>query len=197
LDKIDQSVAAWSCARNMDAEASLEPKVGSDRRREMRGKVAELTAKDVMTRDVITIQEDASLSELVGVLTDRMITGAPVVDGNGKLVGVVSTTDVARSTSRRSTNIRRDKPPDFYLHGWEPIEDEVRSFSVEEESDQMVRDIMTPVIFSVSENATFAEMADTMVGGRVHRLIVTNEGQVVGIVTTLDLLRGLRARAHV
>lgn len=158
--------------------------------------MTELTAKDVMTRNVITVPDDASLSELVGVLTESMITGAPVVDGDGKLVGVVSTTDVARSGGRRSTNIRRDNPPDFYLHGWESIEDEVRSFSVEEESDQMVRDIMTPVIFSVSENATFSEMADTMVGGRVHRLIVTKDGQVVGIVTTLDLLRGLRAQAH-
>lgn len=163
----------------------------------MRGNVAELTAKDVMTRNVITVQDDASMSELVAVLTDNMITGAPVVDENGKLVGVVSTTDVARSSGRRSANIHRDAPPDFYLHGWEPIEDEIRSFSVEEESEQVVRDIMTPVIFSVSENANFAEMADTMVGGRVHRLIVTKDGEVVGIVTTLDLLRGLRAQTHV
>ncbi len=150
-----------------------------------------------MTRNVITVSDDASLSELVDVLTDNMITGAPVVDENGKLVGVVSATDVARISTRRSASIRRDAPPDFYLHGWEAIEDDVHSFSVEEESEQVVRDIMTPVIFSVPENATFAEMADTMVGGRVHRLIVTTDGQVVGIVTTLDLLRGLRARAPV
>jgi CBS domain-containing protein len=51
---------------------------------------------------------------------------------------------------------------------------------------------MTPVIFSVSENARFQEMADTMVGGRIHRLIVTDGDSVIGIVTTLDLLRGLR-----
>jgi CBS domain-containing protein len=158
--------------------------------------VTGLTAKEVMTENVITVRDDASISELVALLTENMITGAPVVGDRGALVGVVSTTDVARSGGRRSSNIRRDSPPDFYLHGWEPIEDEIRSFSVEEESEQVVADIMTPVIFSVSENATFAEMADTMVGGRVHRLIVTRHDKVVGIVTTLDLLRGLRAREN-
>ena len=153
----------------------------------LRGKVAELIARDVMTRNVITVRDDATLSELVATLTEHMITGAPVVDENGKLVGVVSTTDIALHSAKRTSNIRRDRPPDFYL-----IEDEFRSFSIEEDAGQFVRDIMTPVIFSVSQNARFVEMADTMVGGRVHRLIVTDGDRVVGIVTTLDLLRGLR-----
>lgn len=146
-----------------------------------------------MTRNVITVRDDATLSELVATLTEHMITGAPVVDEKGKLVGVVSTTDVALRT-KRTSHIRRDRPPDFYLRGWEMMEDEFRSFSIEEDAGELVRDIMTPVIFSVSENARFAEMADTMVGGRVHRLIVTDGDRVAGIVTTLDLLRGLRDR---
>ena len=142
-----------------------------------------------MTRNIITVRDDASLSELVATLTEHMITGAPVVDENEKLVGVVSTTDVALHSTKRTSSVRRDRPPDFYL-----IEDEFRSFSIEEDSGQVVRDIMTPVIFSVSENARFVEMADTMVGGRVHRLIVTDGDRVIGIVTTLDLLRGMRDR---
>jgi CBS domain-containing protein len=145
-----------------------------------------------MTRNVITVRDDATLSELVGTLTEHMITGAPVVDERGKLVGVVSTTDVALHT-KRTSHVRRDRPPDFYLRG-DMVEDELRSFSIEEDAGELVRDIMTPVIFSVSENARFAEMADTMVGGRVHRLIVTDGDRVAGIVTTLDLLRGMRDR---
>jgi CBS domain-containing protein len=160
----------------------------------LRGKVVELTARDIMTRNVITVPDDATLSELVATLTEHMITGAPVVDENGKLVGVVSTTDIALHSAKRTSDIRTDRPPDFYLRGWELIEDEYRGFSIEEDAGQVVREIMTPVIFSVSENARFVEMADTMVGGRVHRLIVTNSDRVVGIVTTLDLLRGLRDR---
>jgi CBS domain-containing protein len=154
--------------------------------------VTELTAKDVMTKRVLTIQGDALVSELVSLLSENMITGAPVVDSDGKIVGVVSTTDVARQSAKRS--FKREHTPDFYLHGWELIEDDIHSFSVEEESDEKVQDIMTPVIFSVSENATISEMADTMVGGRIHRLIVTAGDAVVGIVTTLDLLKAFRRR---
>jgi CBS domain-containing protein len=141
---------------------------------------------------MITVRDDATLSELVTILTEHMITGAPVVGENGKLVGVVSATDIALRSAKRTSHLRRDRPPDFYLRGWEMVEDESRSFSIEEDAGELVRDIMTPVIFSVSENAGFVEMADTMVGGRVHRLLVTNGDRVVGIVTTLDLLRGIR-----
>jgi CBS domain-containing protein len=159
----------------------------------LRGKVAELTAKDVMTRNVITVRDDATLSELVATLTEHMITGAPVVDENEKLVGVVSATDIALHTTKRTSNIRKDRPPDFYLRGWELIEDEFRSFSIEEDAGQVVRDIMTPVIFPVRRTPGSWRWR-TMVGGRVHRLIVMDGDRVIGIVTTLDLLRGMRDR---
>jgi CBS domain-containing protein len=154
----------------------------------------QLTARDVMTRKVITIQEDAPLSELVSLLSAYMITGVPVVNASGSLVGVVSATDVARNSAQRSSIVRRDVPPDFYVGGGELYGDDIRPYLVVEENDLLVRDIMTPVIFSVSENASFAEMADTMIGGRVHRLIVSDGKGVVGIVTTLDLLKGVRDR---
>jgi CBS domain-containing protein len=159
--------------------------------------VDQLTAKDVMTRNVITIQDDAPLSELVSLLSEHMITGVPVVDASGLLVGVVSATDVARSSARRTSNVRREVPPEFYVGGEDLYGDELHSYVVEEENDQLVRDFMTPVIFSVSEEASFAEMADTMIGGRVHRLIVSDGTSVVGIVTTLDLLKGVRNRTAV
>lgn len=152
-----------------------------------------LTAQDVMTKQVLTIRDDAGVSELVSLLADNMITGVPVVDAVGALVGVVSTTDVARESGKLNTEVRRELPPDFYeTAGGEYYFDDVRAYVVEQDTDKRVRDIMTPVIFSVSRNASFAEMADTMIGGRVHRVIVTDGPRVVGIVTTLDILRGLR-----
>ncbi|HSF15868.1 MAG TPA: CBS domain-containing protein [Vicinamibacteria bacterium] len=152
----------------------------------------QLTAKDVMTSNVVTIRDDAPLSELVSLLSEHVITGAPVVDSSGKLVGVVSATDVAREGARRRSGVRREVPPDFYMGSAEFQGEDMRAYLVEEESDQLVRDIMTSMIFSVPQNASVAEMADTMIGGRVHRLIVTDGSRVVGIVTTLDILRGLR-----
>jgi len=150
------------------------------------------TAKDVMTRNVVVVHAGARLAELAGILMSNMITGAPVVDDGGKLVGVVSATDVVRGAALEASSVRQEST--YYLHGWEGEIDaeELRAFRVVEGAGMLVRDIMTPVIFSVSESASMAEMADAMIGGRIHRLIVTRDDRVVGIVTTLDMLRAIR-----
>ncbi len=87
----------------------------------------------------------------------------------------------------------------YYLRSWEDKldEEEVRHFQIVEDDGLSVREIMTPLIFKVAENASIAEMADTMIGGRIHRLIVTQEDRVVGIVTTLDMLKAIRSYAVV
>jgi predicted transcriptional regulator len=88
----------------------------------------------------------------------------------------------------------QDNISSYYLHGWEDqmSADEIDMFHVEEGEDLAVQDIMTPLIFKVAENTPISEMADAMIGGRIHRLIVTRDGQVVGIVTTLDMLKAIR-----
>ena len=156
--------------------------------------MSELTAKDIMTQNVIRVHADWALSELAATFNEYMITGAPVIDHGRKLVGVVSTTDLARQ--RNSGAVRETVPHDFYVRGWEQLGDDGRGFSIAEDSELRVRDIMTPMIFSVPLEATLAEMADIMVGGRVHRLIVTDGDEVVGIVTTLDMLETLRERQN-
>ncbi len=157
----------------------------------------DLAAKDIMNADVIVVQESMTVSELSDILTAKMITGAPVVDDSGKLVGVVSETDIVRSSTRRTAALREKLESNYYLRGWEDTvdEDDLREFHVVEDAGQAVREIMTPLIFRVSEDTSIAEMADTMIGGRIHRLIVTREDQVVGIVTTLDMLKAIRSHA--
>ncbi len=154
----------------------------------------DLVAKDIMNSDVIVIQESMTVSELSGILTAKMITGAPVVDDSGKLVGVVSETDIVRSSARRTAAFKEKLESSYYLRGWEDKvdEDELRDFHVVEDDGLAVREIMTPLIFKVSEDASIAEMADTMIGGRIHRLIITKDDRVVGIVTTLDMLKAIR-----
>jgi CBS domain-containing protein len=152
----------------------------------------DLIAKDIMISEVIVVRDDMSVSELAATLMSNMISGAPVVNNSGALVGVVSATDIVRGDALRASEVRASSS--YYLSGWEDQMDkeELRAFRVVESEGLLVRDIMTPLIFSVSENATIGEMADVMIKGRIHRLIVTRDDQVVGIVTTLDLLRALR-----
>jgi len=159
----------------------------------------ELIAKDIMNTNVIVAEEDMTVQELANLLTARMITGVPVVNESERLVGVVSATDIVRTSASRGRTaaVRETKGSSYYLRGWEDQidESELSEFHVEEDDGLLVRDIMTPLIFKVTEDASIAEMADTMIGGRIHRLIVTKDDIVVGIVTTLDMLKAIRSYA--
>ena len=153
-----------------------------------------ITAAEIMNRDVITAKDDMTVHDLAKLFSEHLISGAPVVDVQGKLVGVVSQTDIVRQDSQRAKLVKNRERSDYYLHGWEDrvAAEEMAGFHVEDEDGLLVRDIMTPTIFDVSEETTVPEMADEMIRGRIHRLLVTREGQLAGIVTTLDLLKALR-----
>lgn len=114
------------------------------------------TAKDVMNPDVLVVQAAAKASEAAAFLAEHEITGAPVVDEEGHLVGVVSVTDLSVSEAHRK---------------------------------DLVRDLMTPTVYTVPEDTPVADIARAMIAGRIHRVFVARQRKVVGIVTSLDLLR--------
>jgi predicted transcriptional regulator len=153
-----------------------------------------LTAKDVMNPQVISVPADWTIEELAQFLVDKAITGAPVKNEEGKLIGVVSLTDIVRHDSLAEMELRADEPHDYYMHGWEDrlTPEDLSSFHIAEKPQVYVRDIMTPMIFKVDEKTPLPDVADTMIGGRIHRLLVTREGRVIGIVTTMDMLKVIR-----
>ena len=83
-----------------------------------------LVAKDIMNADVIVVQESMTVSELSDVLTAEMITGVPVIDDGGKLIGVVSATDIVRSSARRTAIAQENQRSNYYVRGWEEQMDE-------------------------------------------------------------------------
>lgn len=145
------------------------------------------TAADVMKRDVLTVRGDLTVDELAAFLTDHEISGAPVVDRNGKPVGVVSVTDIADSVGRMETATDQGKRQAG--RGWEDrlAQEDLRCIRIEGEG-RRVADIMTPTIYTVPEDTPVCEIAKTMIAGRIHRLFVTRRKRMVGIVTSLDLL---------
>jgi predicted transcriptional regulator len=152
------------------------------------------TAKDVMNTHFISVPADWSVEEVSQFLVDKAITGAPVTDEEGKFIGVVSLTDIVRYDSLAEMDMRADEPHDYYLHGWEDrlAPEEITSFHIAEKPHAFVRDIMTPMIFKVDESTPIQEVAETMIGGRIHRLMVTRQNRIVGIITTTDLLKVIR-----
>jgi CBS domain-containing protein len=133
-----------------------------------------ITASDLMNPQVLTVQDDMSVRDLAAFLVDNEISGAPVEDAEGRLVGVVSMTDIAALASG-------DPAPSLE----EPVLEEEEE---EEDTDPRVSDIMTRAVYSVREDATVSEVATTMLKGHLHRLVVTREDQAVGIISTSDLL---------
>jgi CBS domain-containing protein len=148
-----------------------------------------ITAADLMNPEVLTVRENLSVRELARFLVDNEITGAPVEDASGKLVGVVSLVDIA-SVASDSGDVSSDQSnPDFFVRGWEDAIDleEMIDFRVDNE-DLLVGEIMTPTVYSVAEDATVSEVAEMMLKGHLHRLLVTRDDKPVGIVSTSDLL---------
>lgn len=146
-----------------------------------------LTAKDVMHAEVLGLRADMTAREAAGFLTDNQIAGAPVLDGDGRVVGVVSLTDLAENEMERPGIASR---PDLERGSWEERvnAEDLRMLHVESD-DVLVREIMTPTIYTVPDDTPVAEIARAMIAGRIHRLFVTRKRRLVGIVTPLDLLR--------
>lgn len=150
-------------------------------------------ARDVMQRDVLSAQDDWSLHELSDFLLDHEISGAPVRDHAGKLVGVVSLTDLAVATSEGEGEQIAELGPDYFADAWESgvAEEELVGLRLSG-SARRVGDIMNPALYTVAEETPVHEVAEVMLEAHIHRVLVTHgaEGEeLVGIITTSDLLR--------
>jgi CBS domain-containing protein len=154
---------------------------------------ASLCAADVMNRALVCASPDQDLLEVEGVLLERRISGLPVVQ-QGRLVGVISASDVARvqvlmNSLDGQVNDRLDWPmqadgfqhsdaPDF--HGFREMIGRLK-----------VSDAMRDQVVVCEPQAPLAEVANKMLGERIHRVIVVEGEKPVGIITSLDLVRVL------
>jgi CBS domain-containing protein len=165
-----------------------------------------LRVRDVMHTGVITVEVDRTVRELTRTLAEHGIRGVPVVDSAGRVVGVVSTTDVIALVSREAEipaghpawNVLGgddDEDEGAFFRGGEPriaFTDPVVDALAESGLDQYsIRDIMTPVAFSVEPDATLPEVVELFRKGRIHRLLVIEGEEILGIVTPFDLLEVL------
>jgi CBS domain-containing protein len=146
-----------------------------------------ITASDLMNPEVITVQEDMTVRELAAFLIENEISGAPVADAEGRLVGVVSLVDIAAVASGEGR--RGADGAGFFGPDWDDGLDEEDMEDLPPDQEGLrVADIMTPQIYSVLEDATVSEIASLMLKGHLHRLLVTREDRAIGIITTSDLL---------
>ncbi|MEX0822044.1 MAG: CBS domain-containing protein [Rhodothermales bacterium] len=160
---------------------------------------ANLTANDIMTTEVVPAKADWPLDRLAEFLIENDFSGAPVVDDDGALVGVVSLVDLVRHDSLPETVPWTRTLADYFRHDEykfnlenQYADEELAMLRVDGDTTVTVADIMNRDIYSVDPETPIQVVADMMAGGQIHRVLVTCAGEVVGVVTTLDLLQILR-----
>lgn len=148
------------------------------------------SAKDLMTSDVKAVEADWPLDRVAEFLVEHDISGAPVVDGD-TLVGVISLTDLARHDSVSGNRTSSDRPAAYYRNELEHLyaEEEVDQLRVREGDGATARDVMTDEIYDVNEHTSVQQVAQVMHRGRIHRVFVTTEGDIRGVITALDMLK--------
>lgn len=143
---------------------------------------------EIMTRNVVSVSADLGVDTLLGLFIERGISGAPVVDDDGKAVGIVSKSDIVREfyerdgrEDRETVHLRTDAGFGLELGP---------GFQIERASHTTVGDIMMPMTFTLPESAPIAQAAALMAYEGIHRLpIVSNDATIVGLVSSLDILR--------
>lgn len=156
--------------------------------------MSDLSAAQVMTSPVLTVPEHWGLEQLASFFLDNNVSGAPVTDRSGQVIGVVSMTDIVRHGAMPAQLGEARDTHEYYLasSGRQFTDDEMQGLHIETSADVTTRDLMTPMLFQVAEDASVKDVADMMVRGGIHRVLVSRQKQVTGIVTALDLLKVLR-----
>jgi CBS domain-containing protein len=154
---------------------------------------AQVTARDLMRERVVTVADTAPLSEVERTLIDNGVSGAPVTNGAGRVVGIVSWRDVIERYVQDPDARPRRGPGFFELSSEELADEDLEAVELPEESEDTAADVMTSQVFSVPPDAGLAEVAAVMVKHGIHRVLVEEEGRFCGILGTLDILKALSA----
>ena len=148
-----------------------------------------MRAHQIMTRSVITVAPNATIREAANIMLRWHVSGLPVVEAAGKLVGVVSEGDFIRR-SEIGTQRKRGRWLQFLFGAGEAATDYVQGYG------RKVSDVMTRDPLTVGEDATLEEIVTSMETGNVKRLPVMRGDKLVGIVSRSNLLQAVASLAR-
>jgi len=146
-----------------------------------------MVVRDAMTQAVQTVSPQATLLEASRMLAELDIGGLPVVDDSGRVVGIISESDIIHHGSKRTS-----------LDNWIELESIIRtrqpkardlSQEINERLDNPVADVMTVRVITVTPDTTLQKAARLMVEHRINRLPVLDGQRLVGIITRGDVLK--------
>jgi CBS domain-containing protein len=142
---------------------------------------------DVMTAEVITVDPETRVEDIARQLVENRISAVPVVDGAGKLLGIVSEGDLMRRSESET-----ERHPSWWLKLLAGPEERTRDYV--KSHGLHAKDVMTRDVVTTTEEATLEEVAAALEKHRIKRMPVVRDGKVVGVVSRANLLHGLIAR---
>ncbi len=150
-----------------------------------------MIVREIMNREVKVVRAEQSIAEVARLFAESHIHGAPVVDAENRLLGIVTESDILGATKSKYIKYNLVYPSihQFGLDFRENYSEIAKAF--EEVKSTPVSEIMTRKVISVSPDDAVEEVASMMVRGKINRVPVVERGRVVGILTRGDILRGL------
>jgi CBS domain-containing protein len=148
-----------------------------------------MKARDIMTSDVVTVSPATRLGDAMTLMAERRVSGLPVLDGD-RLVGIVTEGDVIRY-------LRREIP--WYAYLGSPIAPMPEPPPPPETTEEVIRrvvnrqvgEVMTRRVITAAPEAEIESLAELLLRHRVKRLPIVQGGRLVGIVSRLDIVRGM------
>lgn len=145
-----------------------------------------LQAKDIMTKDVITVKPESTVEALARLLMDNRISGVPVVDEEKKIVGIVTENDLISKNKRLHIPTIMRLFDAFILLGSGRMEDEIKKMAA-----TIVDEICTKKVLTIQEDLSLEDIATIMAEQHIHLLPVMRDDVVVGIVGKEDMVRAM------
>jgi CBS domain-containing protein len=146
-----------------------------------------MRAVDVMTTDVITVDPDTTVQALAAMLAERGISGAPVVDSSGRLVGIISEGDLLHRAEIGTACRHHERRRSWWLDHF--ASDLAREYV--KSHGRIVKDIMTRDVVTVTEDTDLADVAALLEAKRIKRVPVVREGKIAGIISRANIVRAV------
>ncbi len=145
------------------------------------------TAKQLMTTAIISVTPETSVKELAIILASNKISGVPVLDGAGSLVGVVTENDlIDQGKKLHIPTVITILDSFFFLESTDKMDKEMKKIA-----GATVADICSTELITVGPEASLEEIATIMAEKRVHTLPVMDDGQLIGIIGRRDIIQAL------
>ena len=146
-----------------------------------------LVAADVMTKDVVTVNKETSVRDLAKIFAERRISSVPVVDADGKLLGIVTETDlIEQDKSLHIPTVVSIFDWVIYLESDKKFEQELNKMT-----GQTVGEIYSTDVATIDPSTPLSKIADLLSSRKINAVPVVENGTVVGMVARIDLIRSM------